>query len=160
MRAVLQREFDRRRARNARYSLRAFALLLSADHSTLSQILRGTRKPTTDQIRCWAQKLGLDEEEATAYVLADSAPEALSVLTDRTHWEILRLCSMPDFRPDCRWIAEHIGSGVDQINIALSRLLRLGLLEMSAHGGWSNVANLRTEREFRTCALARVQKQL
>ncbi len=39
----LQDEFERRRARNARYSLRAFARALEIDHSTLSKKVRGKR---------------------------------------------------------------------------------------------------------------------
>jgi len=38
----LQREFETRRKQNPRYSVRALALLLKTDHSTLAQILRGT----------------------------------------------------------------------------------------------------------------------
>jgi hypothetical protein len=46
MRAVLEAELSRRRARNPRYSLGAFAHSLGLDHSTLSQNLRGERKLT------------------------------------------------------------------------------------------------------------------
>src|SRR5262245_26228300 len=40
-REQLQREFDERRAKNACFSLRAFATLLGAEHAAVSQILRG-----------------------------------------------------------------------------------------------------------------------
>jgi hypothetical protein len=40
----LEAEFQARRAKNARYSLRAFARFLHGEHSTLSQILRGSRR--------------------------------------------------------------------------------------------------------------------
>lgn len=50
-REVLQEELIRRRARNPRYSLRAFARALALDHSSLSQLLRGRRRVTTRAIR-------------------------------------------------------------------------------------------------------------
>src|SRR5271168_1005637 len=43
-RAKLAEQFEARRERNPRYSLRAFAAFLGADHSTLSRILRGARR--------------------------------------------------------------------------------------------------------------------
>jgi hypothetical protein len=50
---------------------------------------------------------------------------------------------------------------VDEVNIALQRLLRLGLIELAPDGGWrdslaSGKLNL---REFRRVALARVREK-
>lgn len=42
-RARLRQEFESRRRKNPRYSLRALAMFLNTDHSTLAQILRGAR---------------------------------------------------------------------------------------------------------------------
>jgi hypothetical protein len=83
--------------------------------------------------------------------------EALAVVGGRVHWEILRLCRKPGFRTDCRWIAAQPGASVDEVNLALTRLLRLGLLD----GRWHAQTGLPalTEREFRKLALARVRKQ-
>jgi hypothetical protein len=41
---------------------------------------------------------------------------------------------MKTFRADCRWIAQQIGAEVDDVNMAFSRLLRLGLLEVRSAG--------------------------
>src|SRR5215470_9287243 len=114
----LNEELAARKQSNARYSLRAFATFLGADHSTLSQVIRGTRRATTAQVRAWARKLAITPEEITMYLAAEQAPddatsgrqamlrhwtaEAMAVVRDREHFEILRLCRGPEFRPDCR----------------------------------------------------------
>src|SRR5580658_4337102 len=103
----LEAEFQGRRAKNARYSLRAFARFLHGDHSTLSQILRGSRPAPARLIRAWSARLDIGAEEAAAYVGAEHVPdaaalrrqaqlqhwtaEALAIVTEPAHWEILRL---------------------------------------------------------------------
>jgi hypothetical protein len=172
----LRREFEARKEKNARYSLRAFAALLGADHATLSQVFRGTRQVPIAKINVWSRRLGLDREEAQAYIAAAHCPddatlvrqhqlrhwsaEALAVVTDRTHFEIVRLLHLPEFRNDSRWIAEQAGSTVDQVNIALQRLLRLGLIRMISGEAWHDLTGLRalSEKAFHRVALARVRK--
>lgn len=175
--ARLQEEWKTRRKNNPRYSLRAFASFLGTDHSTLSQILRGARRIPVARLRSWAAKLGMDAAQAAVYVAAEHAPdaqtierqnqlrhwtaEAMAVANEPAHWHIVRLSRAPEFRPDCRWIADQIGVSVDAVNMALSRLLRLRLLEVIASGEWKDLTGLRklTEREFRKLALARVRQK-
>jgi transcriptional regulator with XRE-family HTH domain len=172
----LRQEFEARKEKNARYSLRAFAALLEADHATLAQIFRGTRSVPVAKINAWARSIGLDRDEAQAYVAAARAPddaalarqhqlrhwsaEALAVVTDRTHFEIVRLVHLSGFRKDSRWIAQQTGASVDQVNIVLQRLLRLGLVSMQPGQAWHDLTGLRalTEKAFRRVALARVRK--
>ena len=172
----LRQEFEARKVRNARYSLRAFATLLDADHATLAQVFLGTRHPPVARISTWARQLGLDREEAQAYVAAAHArddatlarqhqlrhwsAEALAVVTDRAHFEILRLLHLPGFRKESGWIAEEACVSVDQVNIALQRLLRLGLISMPPGESWRDLTELRalTQTAFRRVALARVRK--
>jgi transcriptional regulator with XRE-family HTH domain len=173
----LEREYNERRVKNARYSLRAFATFLGTDHSTLSQILRGSRPVPVSRIRSWARKLEMSAEEAAVYVAAEHAPdpasagreaqmrhwtaEAMQIVTDETHLAILRLARTRGFRPDMRWIAEQIGASVDEVNLAVSRLLRLRLLEAPANGRWTDTTGLAdlNQRSFRKLALTRVREQ-
>ncbi len=173
---MLAREFAGRRAKNSRYSLRAFAAFLETDHSTLSQILRGTRRAPAPQIRAWGRKLGLTQEEAAVYIAAEHVPdeatshrqqqlrhwtgEAMGIVTGRAHWEIVRLSRTSDFQADSRWIADAAGLSVDEVNVALSRLLRLRLLEIGPAGKWIDLTGTPslTERQFRKLALARVRQ--
>jgi transcriptional regulator with XRE-family HTH domain len=172
----LRREFALRRARNARYSLRAFAAFLGADHSTLSQILRSKRPIPDARIRNWAAKLGIDKDEASVYVASAQLPDAairarqeqlrhwtadaMCVVDDPVHWQMLKLVSAPGFRPDCRWIAERTGASLDQVHLALATLLRLRLLTVTDSDAWKESTGLAplTEPGFRRMALARVRE--
>jgi len=176
VRERLEQEFRRRREKNPRYSLRAFAAFLGGDHSTLSQILRERRRIPTRRLRSWGKKLGMTAEEIGVFVAAEHVPEdsasgrqeqlrhwtaeAMAIVRDRTHWHLLRLSSSPEFRADCRWIAAQIGATVDQVNLAVSRLLRLRLLEIAPKGKWKDLlgSGARSEVEFRKRALIRVRE--
>jgi hypothetical protein len=81
----------------------------------------------------------------------------MAVVSGRAHWEIVRLSRQTEFHADCRWIARQAGVSVDEVNLALTRLLRLGLID----GHWKarvGIARL-GEEEFRKLALARVQEK-
>jgi hypothetical protein len=173
----LEAEFRARRAKNPRYSLRAFAAFLGADHSSLSQILRSLRRIPARQIRSWGRKLGLLPEETAAYIAAEHVPdepvsqrqeqlrhwtaEAMAVVTGDLHRQMLCLTQTRGFRPDCRWIAGQTGATVDQVNVALSRLLRLRLLEITSTGAWKDLTGLKDlDRElFVRLALTRVREK-
>lgn len=62
-RELLQREFYAIVEKNPKYSLRAFANKLGVDHSLLSKILRGKRKPSQGFIRKTAPLCGMSKEE-------------------------------------------------------------------------------------------------
>jgi transcriptional regulator with XRE-family HTH domain len=173
----LARELEQRRRKNRRYSLRAFAQLLGADHSTVSQVLRGKRRPPLNMLRVWARKLGVADEEAAIYLAAESARnaarsgldqtrlnvvwDAIELAADPAHREILRLLREPGFRPNSRWIAQHSGLSLDQVNIAFDRLLRFGLIEAGASGQWKDLLDLgrATESEFQRLAVARLRQR-
>lgn len=151
-RAHLQAELARRCSANPQYSLRAFARDLRVHHATLSQILRGERPLTPRAIGGLGTALGLSAEVIQGYCLseplADSAArDGAAVLTRDTaevlgqwhHFALLELTHLESFRPDVRWISQVLGIDKDEVAAALSRLLRLRLLEM--HGErWIDVS--------------------
>lgn len=172
----LTREFEARQANNKRYSLRAFAAFLKTDHSTLSQILRGTRRIPSAQLRRWGGKLGMSPEEVAVYVAAQYVPsaqvidrqeqlrhwtaEGLAIVADPCHWQIVELTRKRGFRGDCRVIAEQVGVSVDRVNVALARLLRLRLLEIRPGRRWKNLLWPEgcTSAAFRKLALIRIRE--
>ena len=153
-RVLLQTQLARRCSGNARYSLRAFAVDLGVDHSTLSQLLRNRRPLTERTIRLIGRRLRLSDavveafvaqerlasdESSTAFAqLRQLTGDAASIVTDPTHYSILELVRLRDFKQDSRWIARALGLSVDEVNLSLSRLLRLGLLEMGRTGRWTD----------------------
>ena len=172
----LEQEFRDRRQKNPRYSLRAFASFLDTDHSTLSQILRNKRSVPIAQLRQWAKRLGMTSEETSAFIAAEHLPdpatlkrqqqlrhwtaEALAVINDRSHWEIVRLAGTRGFKASSRTVADELGVSVDQVNVALSRLLRLGMLALVAGGTWKPLLGSTrvTETEFRKRSLVRIRE--
>ena len=149
-RLFLQSELGRRCTKNSQYSLRAFAKYLGVDHASLSQLLRGKRALTARMILKLGTRLGLDRPAVDGYVAREAiwgsnsedapsliemrrlADDTSAVISEWHHYAILELTRLQHFKPDSRWIARVLGIEADLVNLALSRLLRLGLLEMVA----------------------------
>ncbi len=156
----LQAELARRCADNPQYSLRAFARDLDVDHSSLSQILRGRRRLSERALRGFGERLGIAPDRIEAFVAHDSrraagegsdgegelafvrelTEDALAVVTSLEHYAILELLRLEDFRPDVSWIARVLGITTDEVQVALQRLLRLGMLEMRAADRWVDLS--------------------
>lgn len=154
---LLRSELLRRSRRNPQYSLRAYAKFLDIDPATLSQLLRGRRACTARTIRRLGLRLGLEESTIAACEAAASARirtprdaslrqleellrDTLEITEEWHHHALLELASDPRFTPDSRRVAATLGLTVDQVNVAIQRLARLGLLEMRG-ARW----NVRTE---------------
>ena len=124
MRDILQRELERRRRGNARYSIRAFAQFLGTDHATLSQILRGRRRVTPRSVRRFGARLGLDRA-VVAKCCRDATDDAL-----------LRAIRGRSFRADVRWLAAICNLPIDEVNIALHRLVHSRKVVMAKADEW------------------------
>jgi uncharacterized protein (TIGR02147 family) len=176
-RLFLQQELARRCSRNSQYSLRSFALQLDKDHSTLSQLLRGKRPMTEKAIEQIGSKLGLERDLIDSFVAREKlagphdAPLAeIQQLTQDTaelvsnvyHYTILELVRLAEFKPDSRWIARVLGITVDEVNVALNRLIRLGLLSMEARDRWVDKSGDTTASfdEFTGVAIQRLSEQV
>ncbi len=120
----MKAEFGRRRERNSRYSLRAFARDMGTDHSTLSQIFRNRRNLSARMISRFGRRLNL-------------GPAAIADACVQMHADIiLRLARTPGFCTQSRWIATRTGVPLDAVNVALHRLLHCGELVMKSHNHW------------------------
>lgn len=155
LRALLAHTLTRRCAGNEKYSLRAFARDLKIHHGTLSQILRNRRMLTPAMVKRLAPRLGLDATSTVRYALAAAnaaftepaalrlarsiTADAWAALSEWPHLAILELTRLPEFRADSRFIARVLGTSVDEVNLALQRLLRLGLLEMRDSASWRDL---------------------
>ena len=177
-RALLQSELARRCAKNPKYSLRAFADQLGIDHSSLSQMLRQRRAITPRAIRLMGTRLKLDESAIEAFVereatlaaapspqlqhVRELSKDLASVVCDLSHFAILELVRLKSFKPDSRWIARVLGLTVDEVNLAITRLLHLGLLEMSERGRWLDKSgdSVATLEEFTQVAIRQLSQQV
>jgi uncharacterized protein (TIGR02147 family) len=177
-RLFLQAELARRCSNNQQYSLRSFALQLAIDHSTLSQILRGKRSLSERLIVKLGERLALDRDTIDAFVLSENlrsaesrsnhreirqlAHDTVSLISNIYHYTILELIRLPEFKPDSRWIARVLNLPVDEVNLALARLLRLGLLEMAATDKWVDKSDtqIRTPQDFSHAAVQHLAQQV
>jgi transcriptional regulator with XRE-family HTH domain len=172
-RSYLQHEFARRSRANPKYSLRAFARRLGLDHSTLSQVLRGKRQLPPRRFSAVGVKLGLTPAQVEALRRADGvagqaeaverrafvllARDCAAMVREPLHLAVLELLGAPGFRADSRWLGEALGVSTDEVNVALTRLVRLGILRMEARGRWidATTAAATALREYTRAALAR-----
>jgi transcriptional regulator with XRE-family HTH domain len=116
--AYIQSEFEARRRKNARYSLRAFARDLDFDHATLSQLIRDKRALSDDMAErlCEALQLsGLQRVIATEYEPIDR--RLVASIREMDH-------------PGVRELARILRVSVDALNVSLARLMRLGVVKL------------------------------
>lgn len=97
-------------------------------------------------------RLGLEPQEIETFLLHEKivvpsnvaisreirqlTQDAAALLSDGCHRSIIELMKIDEFVPDVRWIARVLNVSADDVNVAVTRLLRLGLLEMSGHDQW------------------------
>ena len=176
-RLFLQQELARRCSRNSQYSLRSFALQVDKDHSTLSQLLRGKRPMTEKTIEQIGSKLGLERDLIDSFIAREKlagphdAPlaevqqltqDTAELVSDVYHYTILELVRLAEFKPDSRWIARVLGISTDEVNVALNRLIRLGLLSMEARDRWVDKSGdtAASFDEFTGIAIQRLSEQV
>lgn len=139
-------EFMKRKTRNPRYSLRAYAKWLGLSPAQLSQMLTGKRPVTLKSLKLISNRLELSPIEkkqlASGFLineLTDQESEAkkklklkedqFRLISDWYHLAILGLAQIKPSSSDPRWVAQRLGIGVEQAHQGLLRLERLGLLQ-------------------------------
>jgi transcriptional regulator with XRE-family HTH domain len=116
--SFLDREYGRRKGRNPRYSLRAFARDLGCDHSTLSQWMRGKRPVSDEAAAQLCDALGLHGIDRRR--VCELGPTDLEVVAAARETKA----------SDSHALAAATGLGLDALNTALFKLIRLGVLRM------------------------------
>lgn len=127
----LQEEFYRRMRVNERYSIRAFAMSLGIDSSTLSQILAGKRAVSENKMSVICQKIGIQVTGLSEVQTNDYASLQLAqftIISDWYHFAILELTNLKNFNPDPKWIARKLNIEPYEVSTAIERLMRLGFL--------------------------------
>lgn len=156
----LRLELVERCKRNPSYSLRAFATQLGTDASTLSKLLKGKRPLGRKLVVQLGTRIGLSASELSPYLSpsTDSEEEIpahenfqqltldrFAVISDWYHFAILELMLVKDFRPDHAWIASALGLKRVEVDVAVERLIRVGMLKLQKDGSWKD-----TSRGFST----------
>jgi uncharacterized protein (TIGR02147 family) len=156
-RTILKTTFAERRRTNPLYSLRAFARDLELSPGRLSKILNNKQGLSLAMAENIAGRLGLSVgetevfshlvnasdarsrvERAKAQVqLVKKFQEGLTVLEDDEfklisdwyHFALVDLIETEGFKNDTKWIAKRLGISPVEVETALERLMRLGVLK-------------------------------
>jgi uncharacterized protein (TIGR02147 family) len=79
-------------------------------------------------------------EPWTSRELKQLSRDAALTVAEWHHHAILELTHLATFKPDVRWISRVLDVSVDQVNMAITRLARLGLLDMRSRTSWVDAA--------------------
>jgi transcriptional regulator with XRE-family HTH domain len=146
-RAYLKQEFIRRKNKNPKYSLRAFAQQLKINHATLSTILAGKRKITKRTFLALSKKLTLGSKEINRFLADDPTfkvqkplpyftldHEAYALVADWHFDAILELSQIKKFKLEPKEIGRALGISSVQAKQSLQTLERLELLKKDGNG--------------------------
>jgi uncharacterized protein (TIGR02147 family) len=145
-RETLAQDFKKRKERNAQFSLRAYAKWLGFSPAQVSQMLSGKRNITLHAAKKIIRRLDLSPSEKKLFVgsfLRDhTKPETMDdkkrerleddkfkLISDWYHFAILSLTKIKNSKSDPRWVAQRLGISTEEANLAIQRLVRLGLLK-------------------------------
>lgn len=159
-REYLKKELSARTEKNPKYGLRAFSKHLEMDSSHLSKILKGQRPVSEVLVENIGLKLGLNESQIEKFKKHTRKPyqkqaasfeipqddlyqlrvDQLALISEWQHYAILEVMKHPEFQPSVTWIAEHLHQPEEIIAMAVERLKRVGLLEVTSSGKWKDIS--------------------
>lgn len=146
IRKLLQEKFAVAQVRNPAFSLRSFAKKLEISPAALSEILNGKRKISFKLAHKLSKKLMLSPQESQmliqSFQIRNTPSEMKSqkkevrlsqdqfqLIGEWQHFAILSLAETKDFKSSDQWIADRLGLSLQKTKLALSRLIKLGLLK-------------------------------
>lgn len=186
----LKNQFRQRSTKNTKYSLRAFAKDIDIDVGQLSKTISGKLSLSIRRASSIIKNLNATPEERELFLqsvakeqasLADDEPIAKNtkenstkkfsnkeldydiflVISDLTHFALLELTYLHDFKSDHRWMARQLKVPVIEVQAALNRLVRLGMLKIVEGTIQKTDKNLSTGyKEFSSSALRAHHRQV
>src|SRR5207253_10375366 len=116
----------------------------------LSGILNGKRKLTPEIAGKIGFTLGFspaevwDEQKkllghknpAEHHHFHELSEDVFMIVSEWYHLAILEVMKLEDFTPNVRWVAQRLNVNSNQVKIAIERLQRVGILEITLKGKW------------------------
>jgi uncharacterized protein (TIGR02147 family) len=150
---LLRERFGEIRATNPAFSLRAFAKKLGLDSGALCSFMNGKRRVSRKMAGKISDAMGFDPQER-AEILSGFKENTLAtqpisgeplrylqltadqfrIIAKWHHFAILSLMETKGFRSNPEWIANRLGLTKTQVQDALGRLKRLGMISVDASG--------------------------
>lgn len=155
--SLLQEELLKRCRKNPSYSLRSFAKHLGVSHSALTEMMNGKRSITKKSVEKVGLILGLAINEIEKYQMISTTPQSgetknqsayqqltidqFTIMSDWYHYAILELIKIKNFPHATNDFARALGITKSEANIAIERLLRMGLLEKDENDRFFEINN-------------------
>lgn len=144
---IFNQEFNKRKQRNPRYSLRAFAKDLGLHSGTLSSIMQGRRKVPLHMFEHLSEKIGAlseQREELRSELKRAKKTKVVffkydrvvdervwsEIVSDGFYFTLLTLFLCKNFRSDPTWMAERLSVSPDRVKKALEFLVNAGFLKV------------------------------
>lgn len=183
----LAEEFNNRKAKNSRYSLRAFSKMLDMPAGRVSEIFSRKRAITYPMALKMANSLNLTPDKKTEFLsLIDDelkykdnvrklsnlmrtppcrdyqklSEDTFKVLADCHYYVILNLIRNKDFQSDPTWIADRLGLSEEYVIDALERLKKLEMIDIDQEGNIIRTAKkLTTAHDVPSKVIRQAHKQ-
>jgi transcriptional regulator with XRE-family HTH domain len=131
--ALIQRVLQEKLEKNARYSLRALARDLGVSHTYLSLVMHGKKMLSQEAVASLNQlKSGRPVQIYTrprTKRFRQLPVDQFELLSGWYHFAILELIRVKKFVPNVQWIAGNLGVKPYEVQLAVERLERVGLLK-------------------------------
>ncbi|MBS1970509.1 MAG: DUF4423 domain-containing protein [Bdellovibrionales bacterium] len=144
--AYLSQFFEKRRGKNPRYSIRAFARDVGISSGRASELLRGISLPGRILRKRIAEELKLNKNQKnqlnllaeshvslrkksrikTGYQLND---KEFTLLPEWQHFAVLNILNTTDVQPNTGWIANRLALSEETVQDSLQKLVRARLIE-------------------------------
>lgn len=169
---ILKEELLKRCEKNKGYSLRAYARDLDISASALSAILNRKRRLTDSMKVKLGLRIGLtpvdiqpllEENEAKQSTQHFKAidQQSFEIISDWYHYALIELLSIKKYALNSKTMARALGITVSEVNFALERLERVGMIEKKGNT-WLNSSGNNTNiitGEHTSAAARKAQKQ-
>ena len=171
----LKQDFEKRKKKNPRYSIRSYARFFGIDSSSLAKILSGSLKLTHRRAKQILDRLEIDPALKNSLLLslgehtqkgfpkdADFTVLSAEHASLMAHWEfyaILSLAEIRPFKPDPNWIAKRLGSTVDRVGPILDALILMELIVKKKDGWFPSGKQITAPSDFPTSALKEVHRE-
>lgn len=136
---MLNQEFEKRRAKNPFYSLRAFARDLGVGKTTIIDVINGQRKLSSRNVEIVVDRLKLSEEEAAVLRSESSHLNAashevvqdddLKLIEDWHYLATLNLASLKESQCSAEWVSARLGISFEVATDTLGELIERGMIE-------------------------------
>lgn len=162
---ILKVELETRQELNTAYSLRSFARFLETSPATLSQVISGKRQLGRKSQEKMLEKLGYRHN---APLNKKPKKEEIRIQEDLFeligHWyyfAILSLANLKGAKANPRWIASQLNITVEESNQAISRLERLGIIQINKDKSFQQISPpLKTTDEVPSMAIRNYHKSV